>query len=169
MKEKEHDLKDIFSRFVIEGDYLSHKFLKVGHINDTYLVEASNRGNVERYIFQRINHYVFRDPERLMSNFEKITRHIRAKLERTPGSNPDRQTLNLAPTKSGKSYHLSPDGDFWRAYRYVGDCYIINIAEKPGQAGEPAAPLAAFRSFWPISPPHPFMRPFPFFIILPGA
>ena len=163
MKEKEHDLKDIFSRFIIEGDYVSHKFLKVGHINDTYLVEASNRGDVERYIFQRINHYVFRDPERLMSNFEKITRHIRAKLERNPGCNPDRQTLNLARTKSGKSYHLSPDGDFWRAYRYVGDCYIINIAEKPDQASEAGRAFGRFQKLLADLPASSLHETIPFF------
>ena len=36
-----------------------------GHINDTYCV---NSADGSRYILQRINHNVFRQPEKLMEN-----------------------------------------------------------------------------------------------------
>lgn len=163
MNEKEYDLKDVFSNFSIEGDYVGHKFLKVGHINDTYLVEARNGEAVERFIFQRINHYVFRDPERLMANFERITRHIRSKLENIPGRNPERETLNLARSKSGKCYHLTSDGDFWRAYRYVGDCHIVNIAARPEQAYEAGRAFGCFQKLLADLPASSLHETIPFF------
>src|SRR5512136_582772 len=113
----EHNLSEIFENFETESQYRRHRFIKVGHINETYLVEASRGDMPKWFIFQRINHFVFRDPERLMENFEKITRHLRGKLEKTPGSDPDRETLNLVRSKAGRCCHVTPDGNYWRAYR----------------------------------------------------
>jgi len=141
----EHDLKKIFSEFAVEGDYVGAQFLKVGHINDTYLVDSDHNGTREQHIFQRINHFVFRDPERLMANFEKITSHIRAKLEKTPGRNPERETLNLLYAKSGACFHISPDGQYWRAYRFVGDAHIVNVATKPEEAYEAGRAFGCFQ------------------------
>ena len=141
----EHDLKRVFSQFAVEGDFAGAQFLKVGHINDTYLVDSNHNGSREQFIFQRINHFVFRDPERLMANFEKITRHIRAKLEKTPGCNPDRETLNLLYARSGGCFHVSPDGEYWRAYRFVGDAHIVNVAAKPEEAFEAGRIFGCFQ------------------------
>jgi Phosphotransferase enzyme family len=141
----EHDLRQIFLQFAISGDFVGGEFLKVGHINDTYLVDSDSRGIREQFIFQRINHFVFHDPERLMANFEKITRHIRAKLERIPGRDPDRETLNLVQARSGRSFHLSSDGNCWRAYRFVGNAHIINVATKPEEAFEAGRAFGCFQ------------------------
>ena len=141
----EHDLKQVFAQFSVPGDFVRAQFIKVGHINDTYLVEAVNKTGRERYIFQRINRYVFRDPKRLMANFEIITRHIRAKLENTQGCDPERETLNLLFARSGRCFYLSPEGDYWRAYRFVGDAHIINIATRPGQAYEAGRAFGCFQ------------------------
>ncbi|OGD36309.1 MAG: hypothetical protein A2V45_16190 [Candidatus Aminicenantes bacterium RBG_19FT_COMBO_58_17] len=141
----EHDLKPIFSQFSVDGDFAGAQFLKVGHINDTYLVDSDDNGTRAQFIFQRINHFVFRDPERLMANFEKITRHIRAKLEKTPGCNPDRETLNLLYARSGECFHITPDGEFWRAYRFVSDAHIVNVATKPEEAFEAGRAFGCFQ------------------------
>jgi Ser/Thr protein kinase RdoA (MazF antagonist) len=141
----EHDLKQVFSQFAIAGNFVRAQFLKVGHINDTYLVESLNRTSREQFIFQRINHFVFRDPERLMANFEKITRHIRTKLENIQGRNPERETLNLLYSRSDKCFYLSPEGDYWRAYRFVGNAHIINVATHPEQAFEAGRAFGCFQ------------------------
>jgi Ser/Thr protein kinase RdoA (MazF antagonist) len=141
----EHDLKQVFSQFAVEGDFAGAQFLKVGHINDTYLVDSDHNGTREQFIFQRINQFVFRDPGRLMANFEKITRHIRAKLEKIPGRNPDRETLNLLYARSGGCFHVSPDGDYWRAYRFVGDAHIVNVATKAEEAFEAGRVFGCFQ------------------------
>ncbi|HUU37004.1 MAG TPA: aminoglycoside phosphotransferase family protein [Candidatus Desulfaltia sp.] len=141
----EHALKQVFSQFAIPGDFVRAQFLKVGHINDTYRVDALNGTTREQFIFQRINHFVFRDPERLMANFEKITRHIRAKLENIRGRNPDRETLNLLYSRSGRCFYVSPEGDYWRAYRFVGNVYIINVATRPEEAFEAGRAFGCFQ------------------------
>ncbi|MFZ2053319.1 MAG: aminoglycoside phosphotransferase family protein [Candidatus Aminicenantales bacterium] len=141
----EHGLKQVFSQFVVPGGFVRAQYVRVGHINDTYLVDAMNRNTREQFIFQRINHFVFRDPERLMANFEKITRHIRAKLENIRGRDPDRETLNLLYSRSGRCFYRSPEGDYWRAYRFVGNVHIINVAARPEEAFEAGRAFGCFQ------------------------
>ena len=141
----EHDLKRIFSQFTLAGDFTGAQFIKVGHINDTYLVDSDNHGIREQFIFQRINHFVFRDPERLMANFEMITRHIRSKLEKIPGRDPERETLNLVKSRSGGCFYRSSNGEYWRAYRFVGDVYIVNVATKTEEAFESGRAFGCFQ------------------------
>jgi hypothetical protein len=141
----EHDLRQVFSQFAVEGDFRDARFLKVGHINDTYLITSDRGGATQQFIFQRINHFVFRDPEGLMANFEKITRHLRAKLEKIPGRNPDRETLNLLYSRWGGCCYVSPAGEYWRAYRFVGDVHIVNVATRPEEAFEAGLAFGRFQ------------------------
>ena len=141
----EPDLREISSHFQTCGKFVRSRYLKVGHINDTYLVEVKRADCSDRYIFQRINRYVFQDPEKLMANFAKITRHMRQKLENIPGRNPDRETLNLVRSNLGESYYHSASGEYWRAYRFVGDAHIINIAREPRQAYEAGKAFGCFQ------------------------
>ncbi len=159
----EHDLKSIFDNFEIDGEYVRHEFVKVGHINETYLLESERSGVREKFIFQRINHFVFRHPEGLMSNFEKITRHLRSKLEKIPGRDPDREALNLVRSRQGGCFYRSPEGNYWRAYRFVGDCHIINTAEKPEQAFEAGRAFGLFQKLLVDLPAESLYETIPFF------
>jgi Ser/Thr protein kinase RdoA (MazF antagonist) len=140
------DLRQIFAQFAAPGDFVGARLLRVGHINDTYLVDCFWNGRPGQFIFQRINHFVFRDPERLMANFEKITSHIRAKLEKIPGRDPDRETLNLLPARTGACFHVTPAGEYWRAYRFVGGAHIINVASRPEEAFEAGRAFGCFQT-----------------------
>ena len=73
----------IGNQFAISGDFLYGEELCNGHINTTYRAcYRSEDGLEERYILQRINDYVFKDPAQVMRNVEKVTRHITWKLMR---------------------------------------------------------------------------------------
>ena len=159
----EHNLREIFENFETESQYRRHRFVKVGHINETFLVEAARGDLPQWFIFQRINHFVFHDPERLMANFEKITRHLRGKLERTPGSDPERETLNLVRSKSGRCCHVTADGHYWRAYRFVGDCYFVNVAERPEQAQEAGRAFGRFQKYLADLPAASLYETIPYF------
>jgi Ser/Thr protein kinase RdoA (MazF antagonist) len=160
---KDYDLGKIFSQFEIDAEFTSQQHLNVGHINDTFLVEAQGRRRRDHFIFQRVNHYVFREPEKLMVNFERITRHIRAKLEKMLGRDPERETLNLVGAKSGRCFHLTPEGDYWRAYRFVGDCHIVNVAVRPEQAFEAGRAFGFFQRLLVDLPASSLHETIPFF------
>lgn len=73
----------IGDQFAICGDFLYGEELRNGHINTTYRAcYRTEDGHEDRYILQRINDYVFKDPAQVMRNVEKVTRHIMWKLLR---------------------------------------------------------------------------------------
>lgn len=116
--ELKHDLNEIVRHFVLEGRFLDAVPYGSGHINDTYASRFHFGNGVVRYIHQRINHNVFREPEKLMENIERVTRYARERIV-AAGGDPERETLNLIPTQEGKSFHKSSEGDYWRTYVFV--------------------------------------------------
>ena len=83
-----------------------------GHINDTFLV------TMPRYILQRINTSIFRNPEELMENIENVTGFLREKL-REAGEDFERGTLQVVPAKDGGSFYNVDDDIVFRVYRFV--------------------------------------------------
>ena len=125
MEEKILQLCKIFQ---IEGEYLGFKEVGNGHINNTYCVHFLNGGEEERYILQRINTYVFKDPVGVMQNIASVTEFVRRKIEET-GVIAERAVLNYQKKSSGEYYHVLEDGSFWRSCRYIKDSVAVLRAE----------------------------------------
>jgi len=68
------DPVSIASRFQIAGDVVRAEPYGSGHINDTYAVYYEQDDSPVRYIFQRINHEIFKDVPTLMENIARTTR-----------------------------------------------------------------------------------------------
>lgn len=97
-----------------------------GHINDTFVVWASDK--CKRYIMQRINTDTFKNPKELMENVCHVTGFLRkAILEK--GGDPERETLNVIPTKEGKPFYTDSEGGTWRAYSFVEDTVCLQKVE----------------------------------------
>ena len=75
-----HDLKAVFSKFEIDGDFSNARRLGSGHINDTFAVSTETGGSLVRYVIQRINHEVFKNTVTLMDNIRRVTEHQQTKL-----------------------------------------------------------------------------------------
>ena len=87
-----------------------------GHINDTFAVWAADHSR--RWILQRINTDTFTDPAGLMENVTGVTSYLRREIL-ARGGDPDRETLNVVPTREGKPYYTDCEGGAWRAYLFV--------------------------------------------------
>lgn len=98
-----------------------------GHINDTYVVRLNEPKNGTRFILQRVNTYVFKNPVSLMNNIQAVTGFLREKIKKA-GGNPDRETLTLLPAIDGKCYYTDADGEFWRMYLFVEGTECYNAA-----------------------------------------
>jgi len=123
------DFAAIVKHFQFEGDFLEASLWKFGHINDTYIARfRRGDGAVRPYILQRINHDVFKKPEELMHNIEKVTTHLRKKII-AAGGNPERETLNLIPTVGEGTLYRTPDGNYWRAYVFIEGAQTYEIVE----------------------------------------
>lgn len=112
------ELDRICAAFDAAGTWISSCPVPSGHINDTYCSEFDEAGRRVKYVNQRINHIVFREPELLMENIERVTRFAREQII-AGGGDPERETLNIVPTRDGKSFHRTPEGTYWRMFRYI--------------------------------------------------
>ena len=113
------DLNHILDRFKFLGDFISAEPHGNGHIHDTYALQFQNpAGTTRRYILQRVNHHVFKDPPSLTQNILAVTAHLREKIIQA-GSDPLRETLTPIPTEDDQFIHLSDRGDYWRAYHFI--------------------------------------------------
>lgn len=93
-----------------------------GHINDTFVSEDG------RYIIQRINTEVFKDPAGLMENIVGVTEYLREKI-RAAGGDPERETLTVIRTLDGQSFVPAENGAY-RAYLYVGGTKTVECGNK---------------------------------------
>jgi hypothetical protein len=130
----------IGARFALEGEFVSGEEIVSGHINTTYRAAyATADGSVRRYILQRINGHVFKDPAAVMSNVARVTRHIGGKV--ASGA----QTLRLFPARDGASWTTGPDGGVWRCYNCLEGCVTHDVVETPEQAYQAARAFGAFQ------------------------
>jgi len=123
------DFHKITANFCFPGELIAANPYGSGHINDTYAaVFREKGGNTRRYIIQRINHMVFKSPEKLMENIDGITKHLRMKIV-SAGGDPERETLNIIPTLSGESFYKTDEGDYWRSYIFIEDARTYDVVE----------------------------------------
>src|SRR5256885_16117656 len=81
MAYQEKQLQEISKQFQIYGEILHAETLKIGHINETYSATYDQGGTRVRYIHQKINKGVFKNPLAVMKNVARVTTHLRKKLE----------------------------------------------------------------------------------------
>src|SRR6188472_3124959 len=112
----EQHLQEISQQFQIYGQILHAETCKVGHINETYTATYDQGGIPVRYIHQRINHEVFRDPTGLMENLTRVTQHLRRKFLEKSLPEITRRTITVVPALDGKSYYRSREGEYWRTF-----------------------------------------------------
>ena len=123
-----HGPAEVVSNFRIEGKLIDVQPYGTGHINDTYAGRFRTDHGVVRYIHQRINRSVFRQPEKLVSNIERVTAHLRKKII-DAGGDPQRETLNLVPTKEDRMFYRDADGEYWRTYRFIEGARTYDLVE----------------------------------------
>ena len=140
-----YDVGQIAKQFQIYGDFLSAEPYGTGHINDTFLVTYNQAGGDVRYIFQRINHSIFKDPPSLMENIIRVTEHIRGKLKAAGVTDISRRVLTVIPTLDGAGYVRSADGNYWRAYFFIEGARTYDVLETLEQAYQAAKAIGEFQ------------------------
>lgn len=137
------DLRDLGSRFAIAGTLLDAVPYGSGHINETHAATYDEHGARRRYIHQRINGHVFREPERLMDNVARVLRHAASRLRGRPDA--ARCTLTLVEARDGLPYVIDDEGALWRTYHFVEHAHTYDIVETPAQAAAAAAAFGGFQ------------------------
>ncbi len=121
-----YNIPEVCEQFKVKGKFIDAIPYGEGHINNTYLVNTT--GN--RYILQRVNRDVFKRPEEVMENIALVTEFLHKKIINACGD-PYRETLTLIPTKKGKHYLITDEGDLFRMYLFIGSAISYQKVETP--------------------------------------
>ncbi len=140
------DLKSICEQFDIPGTFVAAEPWGTGHIHNTYRVECSRDEAPVRYILQRINHSVFKDPVGLMDNIQRVTAHVRKKLSEREVADLDRRTLTLVSACDGRPYCRDGDGNFWRTFPFIENTHTYDSVRSPSEAFEVAKSFGEFQN-----------------------
>lgn len=128
MNEEIEMTKQIAQSFAVEGSIKSIEPYGNGHINVTLLVSTEKK----RYILQKINKSVFKDPVSLMNNFTSVSEYLAEKAKEA-GKDVDREVLTVVKTKEGKAIYLDLNGDYWRMLNFVEGSMSFDKVENPEQ------------------------------------
>ena len=138
-----HDVRNVTRQFHIHGEFRSAGPYGSGHINDTYCAVFDQAGTTTRYILQRINHNIFRQPVSLMENIQRVTSHLAGKI--SGEFDFSRRVLTLVPARDGLVYHRDQDGNYWRTYLFIERALTYDAVESPRQAFEAAKAYGRFQ------------------------
>lgn len=109
-------LKYVFNQFKHGTEFVAFKELASGHINDTYLVETSQK---PFFVLQRINHGVFKDVPGLIRNKVKVSNHIQQKMTHLSEEELKRSVITFAKTNEGSECYKDSEGNFWNMMYYI--------------------------------------------------
>ncbi|MFZ4581473.1 MAG: phosphotransferase enzyme family protein, partial [Paludibacter sp.] len=131
-------MHNIVQQFATANETGEIRPLKIGHINDSFIVESSVV-NGASYFLQKINHQIFKNVVGLQENIRLVTDHLRHKLTVAGRSGIERSVLQLVPTKSGLWFYQDAEGSFWRMYVNIENTHSYNVitpelAYKAGEA-----------------------------------
>ena len=135
------DILKIASEFDIPSVPVNFSECCIGHINSTFFIECSDG---VRYVLQKINTSIFKDPDVLMNNIFAVTSFIRQKLKRC-GADYSRGTLHFFRTKAGDTYFRADDGMVWRLYRCIEGVTTLQFCDSPEVFGKVGSAFGTFQ------------------------
>ncbi len=121
-------LLEIIGRFRISGELVSIKENKTGHINSTYFLTFHDSGHESKYVLQKINTYVFKNPEQLMSNIVGVTEYLRDVIA-AEGGDPERGTLRFIASRDGRYFTYDNSGGCYRVYPFIDGVVSYQLAD----------------------------------------
>ena len=146
MPYQEKQLQEISTQFQVYGDILHAETCKIGHINETYTATYDQGGTRVRYIHQKINRNVFRNPPALMNNVVRVTNHLRHKLEKRGLEDVTRRCITVVPTRMGENFYVDKSGEFWRTFVFVEGAHTFEAVQSPDQAFEAGRAFGEFQN-----------------------
>jgi hypothetical protein len=143
---RQQNLQEISKQFQIYGQILHAETCKIGHINETYTATYDQGGILVRYIHQKINQSVFKNPVAVMENLMRVTRHIATKLAAQGAREITRRALTVVPTRNGQPFYKDDNDDCWRTFVFVEKVQSFESVQTPAQAYEAGKAFGTFQS-----------------------
>ena len=113
-------MKEIFEKYGFdEKKYIGMRSISVGHINTTYTLYFDFGAKVKRYLLQEINVNVFKKPEELMENIDRVTSYAYSLLKGFDVPNRHNKILRIFKTEDGKTFIKTSDDRYFRVYHFT--------------------------------------------------
>jgi hypothetical protein len=143
---QEQQLQEISKQFQIYGEILHAETCKIGHINETYSATYDQGGMRVRYIHQKINKNVFKNPPAVMRNLARVSAHLRQRLEEQRLPHITRRCLTVVPTRKGDSFYVDTAGEFWRTFVFIEGVTTLEAVQSPAQAYQAGSAFGEFQN-----------------------
>jgi len=144
------DFPNLVKHFTFEGAFLDAIPFGTGHINGTYAARFQlPDGTIRRYILQQVNTQIFKAPEKVMHNIQKVTSHLRRKIGRQ-----ERAVIMLIPTTNGETFYVTSSGEFWRAEVFIEGAQTYLTARNMKQYYNAARAFGEFQKHLDDFPIH---------------
>ena len=140
------EITAISHQFQIYGDLQFVAPCKIGHINETYFATYEQGGTTVRYVHQKLNTEVFKNPDAVMTNIHRTTQHQRRRLEAGGVADISRRVLTIIPTRAGHLYYRTTEGACWRTFILVERVKSYESVTLPAHAYEAGKAFGAFQS-----------------------
>jgi hypothetical protein len=176
VKNLEH-LLTVASQFTPQGQVLDVREYGRGNVNDTFLLTVGHLPlpvspevpREARFILQRLNTRIFRQPELVMGNLVTMTQHLDQRLPRQPlrpGRRFEVPRVLLAP--DGRDHVLDGAGSFWRALSFIEHAETCDIIKNEHHGREVGYALGLFHQLLSDLPAARLADTLPGFHVTPG-
>ena len=113
----------VAAQFVGVGSVATVQPYGSGNVNDTFLVSvkpAGPNGETPKFILQRINTHVFRQPQLIVANMRRFTEHVQKRLMQEHAGRSRRwESPTVIATRAGEDYWVDEKDGFWRAITLI--------------------------------------------------
>lgn len=138
--------------FAVEGEVCAVEPFEGGHINASWVVTVERDGARRRYLLQRINTRVLRDPGALMENIARVTAHVRGVVERRRAADVRRRSLTLVAARDGGTW-VWRAGTAWRMYEFIEASSSRSVVSGAADARRAGAAFGEFQRMLADLPP----------------
>lgn len=128
---------DVLAAYGLAPD-ASVEILHGGHINETYLAGG-------KYVIQKINRFVFTQPEWIMQNLMSVASFLRGKVL-AKGGDPDREILQVILTAAGKPVYIDEEGNYWRCTLNIAGAASYETPDSPAMLREAGRAFGEFQA-----------------------
>jgi hypothetical protein len=135
-----NNIANIAGKFLLKGEFCSFEPYGSGHIHETYLLTTLSGKDFSKYILQKFNTVVFREPEKVLENIRRIT----AYLKNQSGNQKKINYLSMIPSCDGNYWYQDEQNNYWRCFHFIENSITLNRVQNEEQAYEGAKAFGSF-------------------------
>ena len=126
-------VNEVLSEYDLDSGTAATEPINTGLINSTWKIKSKE----QHFVLQKINHYVFKNPEAIASNVRLIADHLHQHF-------PEYLFVVPVQTKSKEEMVKTADNNYFRLAPFIKNSHTIATVEKPEQAYEAAKKFGEF-------------------------